>query len=254
MKKGIDLSCWQTNVDYKKLKEEGIEFAIIRCGYGKDAVDEKGKPQKDSMFETHYKGCKEAGIKVGAYHYSYCSKVENAILEAQNCLSFIKGKEFDLPIYYDLENSRTKVLGIDQITQIALIFCRELRNNGYRTGVYANLDWFKNYIRPEALELEGFSIWLAQWNNEITANFNPDIWQFTNDLKVANIKCDGDYLLNEDILNNEDELELNIYNSLAVDSIFGKYGNGIERKEKLGCYYDETQNVINKLYKVIKGD
>lgn len=250
MKKGIDLSCWQTNVDYKKLKEEGIEFAIIRCGYGKDSG------QKDSMFETHYQGCKAAGIKVGVYHYSYCTCVGNASIEAENCLNYIEGKQLDLPIYYDLEDNKTiGQLNQDEITQIALIFCRNIENAGYKAGVYANLDWFKNKIRPEALTLEGFSIWLAQWNNEITANFNVDLWQFTNKLQVANISCDGDYLINESLLdNNEPSIEVNVCQSLAVDVIFGKYGNGQERKEALGSYYNEVQEIVNEIYNIIEGD
>lgn len=247
MIKGIDLSTWQKNVDYRALKEQGIEFAIIRCGYGKD------KGQKDEMFETHYQGCKEAGIKVGVYHYSYCTGVENAEKEAENCLSYIEGKQFDLPVFYDLEEKRTKELGIDQITQIALLFCRRIREAGYKVGVYANLDWFKHYIRPEALQLENFYIWLAQWNNEITANFPVDIWQFTNNLDDKHI--DGNYLINEDLINKNPvptpELYIDLYKSLAVDVILGKFGNGQERKNALGSYYNEVQNIVNEIYNII---
>ena len=81
--KGIDISEFQTNVDYKKLKEDGYEFIIIRCGYGKNVS------QKDEMFETHYAGCKEVGLKVGCYHFSYANTIEGSNLEAENCLSFI---------------------------------------------------------------------------------------------------------------------------------------------------------------------
>ena len=95
MKKGIDISTWQENVDYNKLKEQGIEFAIIRTGYGKN------KSQKDKMFEKHYEGLKNANIKIGAYHYSYITSIEGAIQEAKNCLEFIKGKTFDLPIHME---------------------------------------------------------------------------------------------------------------------------------------------------------
>lgn len=249
MLKGVDLSTYNRNVDYAELKRSGIDFAIIRCGYGKDAG------QKDEMFEEHYQGCKEAGIKVGAYHFSYCTRVENAKFEAQNCLDYIKGKDFDLPIYYDLENKDTiGQLSQDEITQIALIFCRNIESEGYRSGVYANLDWFRNKIRPQALELENYSIWLAQWNNELTADFNVDIWQYTNHNEYG---MDGDYLVNESLLDNipepTPEFEVDICKSLAVDVIFGKYGNGEERKEALGNYYEEVQNIVNEIYKTICG-
>lgn len=87
-RKGIDLSTYQTKVDYQKLKEQNIDFAIIRCGYGKD------KNQKDKMFEQHYEGLKNVGIGVGAYLYSYCTSLENSYKEANNCLEFIKRKKF----------------------------------------------------------------------------------------------------------------------------------------------------------------
>ncbi|MBR5304960.1 MAG: hypothetical protein IKU37_09070 [Candidatus Gastranaerophilales bacterium] len=249
MIKGIDLSEWQENIDYAELKRNGIDFALIRCGYGKDAG------QKDSMFETHYKGCKEAGIKVGAYHFSYCTCVENAKFEAQNCLDYIRGKDFDLPIYYDLENDKTiGQLSEDEITQIALIFCRNLESEGYRAGVYANLNWFRNKIRPQALELEGYSIWLAQWNDEITADFEVDIWQYTNNIfNTESNRIDGNYLLNTNLIDIEPtpEFEVDICKSLAVDVIFGKYGNGEERKEALGNYYEEVQDIVNEIYNTI---
>lgn len=249
MIKGIDLSEWQENIDYAELKRNGIDFALIRCGYGKDAG------QKDSMFETHYKGCKEAGIKVGAYHFSYCTSVENAKLEAQNCLDYIKGKDFDLPIYYDLENDKTiGQLSQDEITQIALIFCRTLESEDYRAGVYANLNWFNNKIRPQALELEGYSIWLAQWNDEITADFEVDIWQYTNNIfDTESNRIDGNYLLNTNLIDIEPspEFEVDICKSLAVDVIFGKYGNGEERKKALENYYEEVQDIVNEIYNTI---
>lgn len=246
MIKGIDLSTYQRNLDYEELKRQGVEFAIIRSGFGKD------NNQKDDMFEEHYAGCKRAGIKVGAYLYSYCTAVQNAELEAENCLNHIKGKEFDLPIFYDLEEKRTSSLGIDQVTQIALLFCRRIREAGYEAGVYANLNWFNNYIRADALLLEGFKIWLAQWNNEITASFPVDIWQYTNHNEFG---FDGDYLLNENLINNDPvptpEFEIDLCKSLAVDVIFGKYGNGEERKQALGNYYYQVQDIVNQIYNII---
>ena len=245
MLKGIDLSTHNRNIDYKALKNAGIEFAIIRCGYGKD------EGQKDEMFETHYQGCKDAGIKVGAYLYSYCTCVENAEKEGQNCLRHIAGKQFDLPIFYDLEEQRTAILGIDAVTQIALIFCRTIKDAGYDAGVYANLNWYKNYIRPDALQIEGYKIWLAQWNNEITANFPVDIWQYTDRNEFG---FDGDYLINENIMHVENvEKPVENIKAIAVDVIFGKYGNGQDRKNALGSIYNEVQEIVNKIYEVIEG-
>lgn len=183
--KGIDISKWQPDVDYQKLKEQGIEFVIIRCGYGKDAS------QKDSCFEKHYQGLKEAGIKVGCYLYSYVTSIENSYKEAENCLNLIKGKTFELPIFYDLEDKKTAPLGKDAITQCALNFCKTIKEAGYQSGVYANLNWFKNYINVKELINSGYTIWLAQWNTngEVrhTADFKVDYLQYSDDGKIIGI-------------------------------------------------------------------
>lgn len=248
MIKGIDISTFQEGLDYHALKESGIDFAIIRCGYGKDAG------QKDDMFETHYQGCKEAGIKVGVYHYSYCTSLENAEKEAETCLECIGGKEIDLPIFYDIEE--TRIIQNCDPTEISLKFAERIRQAGYEVGVYASLSWFNNYFNIDMLIDNGLKIWLAQWNNEITASFPVDIWQYTDENDFG---FDGDYLLNESLLYNKPEptpapepiYEVDICKSLAVDVIFGKYGNGQERKDALGNYYDEVQNIVNEIYKTI---
>lgn len=248
MIKGVDLSCYQTNINYQELKNAGVEFAIIRTGYGKD------ENQKDSQFETHYAGCKAVGIKVGAYLYSYCTSIENAKKEANNCLKHIAGKDFDLPIYLDLEEQRTANLGKQAVTQIGNIFCSVIKCAGYKAGVYANLNWFENYIDSYKILNAGNSIWLAQWNNEITADFPVDIWQNTNKNEFG---FDGDYLINENLLvdNGDNSVDnLQELQSLAVDVIYGLYGNGQERKDRLGNKYNEVQNIVNDLYRIIKGE
>lgn len=249
MLRGLDLSTYQRGLDYKQLKNSGIDFAILRCGYGKNIS------QKDDMFEEHYAGCKNAGIKVGAYLYSYCTAVENAELEAKNCLEFIKGKKFELPIFYDLEEQRTAVLGRDNVTEIGLRFCRAIENAGYKAGIYANLNWFKNYIYPNKIIDVGYKIWLAQWGvNYPTADFKFDLWQYTNNANDMHI--DGDYLINDTIMvvdNGENSVEKSA-KELAVDVIYGEYGNGEERKNRLGNRYKEVQDIVNKLYKIIKGE
>ena len=247
MIKGVDLSTHNKNVDYKALKDSGVEFAILRIGYGKD------EGQRDEMFDEHYRGCKSVGIKVGAYHYSYCNKMENAIKEAENCLRYLDGIKLDLPVFYDLEDKTLLNSEID-ITEISIIFCRKIKKSGYDAGVYANLNWFKNYISPYSLLNEDIKLWCAQWNNEITADFPVDIWQNTNHNEFG---YDGDILINESLLNNipsiEPTIDVNVYQSLAVDVIYGRYGNGEERKQALGSYYEETQRIVNDMYKIIGG-
>lgn len=167
---GVDISVYQKNVNYISLKANGIEFAIIRAGYGKN------ESQKDNMFESHYAGCIYAGIKVGAYLYSYASTIEGARLEAKNCLKFIKNKKFDLPIFYDIEDKNQTNVDKDTLTKMCQVFCDTIINAGYQAGIYANLYWFNNKVNVK--ELEKYNIWLEQWNSKITAKFRVDIWQY----------------------------------------------------------------------------
>ena len=123
---------------------------------------------------------------MGAYLFSYANTLDGAELEAENCLRFIKGKEFELPIFYDLEDNVTTGLADKYtITQMAKIFCRRLKNAGYKAGIYASLYWFneKMYIT----ELEECFIWLAQWNSTNDATFKVDLWQYTSDGHISGI-------------------------------------------------------------------
>lgn len=203
------------------------------------------------MFEKHYEGCKKAGLKIGVYHYSYVTSPENAEKEAFNCLEHIKGKTFDLPVYYDLEEKRTRELGNILVNECILRFKRILNQAGYKVGVYANLDWFRNVINVNILKQENISIWLAQWNKEITANFDVDLWQYSN----SDLGYDSNILINENLLKGVENVEKPVENlkEIAVDVILGKYGNGNDRKKALGNNYNIVQDIVNKLVKILKG-
>ena len=186
--KGIDISEFQQNVNYKKLKEQGIEFAIIRLGYGKNFSN------KDKCFEKHYAGLKNVGIKVGAYLYSYAYEKESVKLEAENTLKIIQGKQFELPIFYDMEESNQAKLGKQVLTQMANEWCKIIKNAGFKAGVYANLNWFKNYLEPNEIRSNKNYIWLALWNNDEKPNvqFSVDFWQYTSVGKVEGINGNVD--------------------------------------------------------------
>lgn len=264
MYKGIDISKWQGNIDFSKLKSQGIDFVIIRCGYGKDIS------QKDNYFERNYKGCKEAGIKVGAYLYSYCSSLDDAYKEAQNCLKIIEGKTFDLPIFYDLEEERTSKLGKVNVTNIAKRFCETIEQAGYKAGVYANLNWFTNYI--DVNELLQYKIWLAQWTTMHTANFRVDYWQYTSKGQVigivGNVDMNNCYDNLDENVSQETPIQQNKTNEeIANEVIQGKWGTKDttptrqEQLENAGYNYQEIQKIVNSkmnttaiYYPVQKGD
>lgn len=164
----VDISEFQQNIDFNKMKNDGIKAVIIRAGYGREVS------QKDSMFESHYRNAKSAGLKVGAYWYSYADSINDAEKEAKAFMAVVKGKSFDFPVYYDLEDSSQIGLGKSTLTAIAERFCDTVKANGYKVGVYANLNWFNNYLDYKKLKAK-YSIWLAQYNDR--AELDCDIWQ-----------------------------------------------------------------------------
>lgn len=164
----VDISEFQQNIDFNKMKNDGIKAVIIRAGYGREAS------QKDNMFESHFRNAKNANLKIGVYWYSYADSVSDAEKEAKACLECIKNKSIDMPIYYDLEDSSQIKLGKTKLTEIAERFCETVKENGYRAGVYANLNWFNNYLDYDKLKKK-YSIWLAQYNDK--AEIDCDIWQ-----------------------------------------------------------------------------
>lgn len=164
----VDISEWQQNINFSQMKNSGIKAVIIRAGYGRETS------QKDAMFESHYRNAKAVGLKIGAYWYSYADSVSDAESEAKAFMSVAKEKIFDFPVYYDLEDSSQLHLGKSTLTAIAERFCDTLKKNNYKVGVYANLNWFNNYLDYNKLKSK-YSIWLAQYNDR--AELDCDIWQ-----------------------------------------------------------------------------
>lgn len=141
MAKGIDVSTWQGNINFNQVKAAGIDFVIIRAGYG-DAV-------KDNWFEENYRKAKAAGLKVGAYWYSYASSAEGAKLEAQGCAKVLAGKQFEYPIYFDIEEKSQLNRGKTFCSGLVSAFCNEMERLGYYAGFYASLSAALNYITLE---------------------------------------------------------------------------------------------------------
>ena len=171
----VDISEFQQNIDFNKMKNDGIKAVIIRAGYGREVS------QKDSMFESHYRNAKAAGLKIGVYWYSYADSVDDAEKEAKACLECIKNKSIDMPIYYDLEDYSMVKLGKTKLTAIAERFCETIKKSNYRAGVYANLNWFNNCLDYDELKRK-YSIWLAQYNS--VNELNCDIWQNSSTGKI----------------------------------------------------------------------
>ena len=177
--KGIDVSKWQGNIDWQKVKAAGIEFAMLRGGFGKTTT------QIDSKFEQNYRNAKAVGMPIGVYHYSYAKSVEDAKKEAQFCLSYLKGKQFEYPIAFDIEDSSQANLGKSTLTAITKAFCEEVEKAGYYVCIYANLDWLKNKLDMTALS--DYDVWVAQWASKCTYGGAYGMWQYSDKGKVNGI-------------------------------------------------------------------
>ncbi len=155
--KGIDVSKWQGNINWKEAKADGVEFAIIREGYGKESPF-----QVDKQFESNYVNAKSVGMPIGVYHYSYASSKDDAIAEAKFCLKNISGKQFEYPVCFDIEDKELLKLNNQQRTDICKAFCEIIEDAGFYAMIYCNLDWYKNYLCSD--QLKDYDLWLAQWN------------------------------------------------------------------------------------------
>lgn len=166
----VDVSRWNNTVDYKALKKKGITGVVIQCGYGMVSS------QKDPYFESNYKRARTNKMLVGVYHYSYAKSVAEAKEEAKVCLGWLKGRSLDMPVYIDMEEENLTYLGKSTLTKIAKEFCKTIEKAGYKAGVYANANWFKNNLNYSSLK-KNYSIWLAQYASY--KDFDCDIWQYT---------------------------------------------------------------------------
>ena len=165
MKKGIDISYCQPKVDWQKVT---ADFCIIQIGGG--AV----RRQKDTMYESHYAGAKSRGIPVGAYWFTWARTVAEAEEEADLCISLLKGKQFEYPIFLDLEQEAIYKTGKANVSAIIRAFLSKVEKAGYWVGLYCNPDVLVHYC--EADIPKRYSIWLAQW--DVSAPTYPcGIWQ-----------------------------------------------------------------------------
>lgn len=176
---GIDVSRHQGKISWNKVKGN-VDFAIIRAGYGKSIK------QKDPRFETNYAGATAAGIPVGAYWYSYAKTPAEAKQEALVCKQAIKGKRFEYPVYFDIEDESQSGLSKQTLTAICKAFCDELEKAGYFVGVYANTDWFRNKLDHPALS-KAYTIWLADYRTNYNKELKRDMHQYTSKGTVPGI-------------------------------------------------------------------
>ncbi len=187
---GIDVSKWNGNIDWNAVKNSGVSYAIIRCGYRGSST---GALIEDPKFRSNIKGAKAAGLKVGVYFFSQAVNEVEAVEEASMALSLASGYGLNYPIFLDVESSGGRGDGISKETRTAVCkaFCSTVQNSGVSAGIYANKTWFTEKINTGSLT--GYKIWLAQYASAPTYTATRyDMWQYSSKGKVSGINGNVD--------------------------------------------------------------
>ena len=189
-KKGIDVSSHNGTVDWAKVKAAGMSFAIIRCGFGDNISS-----QDDTQFENNVSGCIANGIPYAVYFYSYAKNStgnESVDSEIAHAKRLLNGKN-PFCVYYDMEESNTTYLGKTTLTNYAVKFCEALKSSGYTVGIYANTNWFNNYLDSSKLYNCGYSLWVADYRSSCGyTKTSYDIWQYSSTSRCNGVNGDVD--------------------------------------------------------------
>ena len=164
---GVDVACWQEGVDWAQFKAQGVEYAIIRAGFGSDIS------QKDSMFESHINGALKAGLKIGIYWFSYAYSLGGARREAETCAEVLKPykDKITLPVFFDWEYDSERYAKDNGVypskalvTEMTIEFIKRIEEFGYMGGYYTNLDYMYKYY--DYGRMEPYYLWMAYYDDE----------------------------------------------------------------------------------------
>lgn len=268
---GIDVSKWNGKVDWARVKEQGIDFAMIRSSLGwYDEIEDKDHEyefQYDEQLLNNLKGASENNVSFGIYHYSYADTIEKAILEAEYVLNAINeyGKEYKekmtLPIAYDIEEEKAAKVGKAKLTEIAITFCTKIYEAGYTPIIYSNKNFFLNYLNLDKLNAMAYNYWYASpkanpnFSDKITigdTKTSPFIWQYSFNGSVEGANT-SDGTVDMNVLYMKDRVKVEVKdNGQVVDTIGADKGGKIDyipKYEKEGYnlvgFKDKNNNIID---------
>lgn len=252
---GIDVSEHNGTLDWAKIKASGIQFAIIRTGYGVS--------HEDTQFQKNVKGALAQGIPVGVYHFSYALNAAGARNEAALVLSLLAPykDEITLPVFFDFEydtvdyaKKQGVTLGKQAFNDHAVAFLETVKAAGYTPGIYFNLDYKNRFV--DASRLGGYVQWYAQYNNT-AAWTGYDVWQYSSKHTINGHSCNFDInvadetFLGAAVSGNPAETDATkSVAELAQEVLDGKWGNGNEREAALkaaGYDYEAVQDKVNQI-------
>lgn len=218
MTKGVDISHYQPNFDWEKAKKEGCTFAIAKIGEGTNMTD--------SCFSKHYTNAKKHGFNIGAYYMNKATTRAEAIAEGERCVKLLNGFELDMPVWYDVEYSKTLNLGKYKVSDIIDGFCSVLEANGYYTGVYMSSSPANTLLTDDIKSK--YDVWVAHYGvSKPSYTGQYGMWQYTN----TNNTQDYDYAYKDypEIIKNMKNTNLKTVGKQTVEVLIN--GQSIFRKE-----------------------
>lgn len=266
---GIDISRWQGNFNLAQAQQEGVKFVIIKAAGGDAGL------YTDSQFVNNYNKAKALGMPCGCYFYSKAMNVDEARKEAEYFYNVIKDKQFELPVYFDIEEKSQRALGKRALTDIIKTQCNFMEEHGYYVGIYSSASFFQTDMYDD--ELKRYDHWIAAWSSNKPTGWTPEvfgIWQFggsTNKLRSTQIcgqTVDQDYIYKDySVIKNNglngfgkkkeepkvEEPQISTDGDavdLAIRVCMGEFGNGEDRVKKLGNRYKEVQDIVNAYFKM----
>lgn len=259
MKKGIDISEHNGNIDFQKVKQNGVEFVIIRIGW----IGNRNNHTIDKKFQEYVNKACNVGLPYGIYVYNYCQSVEKVKEGANWVLDKLRLVPIkpQYPIFLDMEDLSIEYLGKENLTNQCIEFCKIIENAGIKGGVYANKHWFNSKLHIN--KLISYKIWVAEWNgkDKHSCDFRVDLWQYTSSGNVngINTRVDMNYCMNceennsnNENTNNEGGYQVKIYQNgttkepIYQDTNCQKQIGYLNPHETAECY-----GVINNLALVV---
>ena len=180
----LDVSKYQPNIDYAQVAKQ-VDGVILRCGV--TGWGTANQCSTDDCFEKHYAGFKAVGLPVGAYYYSAADTIAKAQEEAEYCKKLLAGKQFELPIYYDVEcRERMNKLSKEQLTAQVIAWCDKMEQAGYFVGVYSYTSFVNEKLDIASLA-QRYTIWLADYRQNYDRTIPRDMHQYTSTAQIAGI-------------------------------------------------------------------
>jgi GH25 family lysozyme M1 (1,4-beta-N-acetylmuramidase) len=200
MSRVIDISMWQGSIDFAKVKSAGVEAVILRCNNWNNYTN---SVEKDPRFEEYYTKAKAAGLDVGVYYYTWQSDVLGARKDAELCMEYLRGKQFEYPIYFDLEWHKALSKGKSVCSAMVEAFCNALEEQGYFAGLYISRSPLQSYITETVANR--YALWIAEYGvNKPNYNGTYGMWQYSDSGRIdgisGNVDLDECYLEYPDII------------------------------------------------------